>query len=231
MTDKSVPDLGWSYEGDSGPDHWSSLSESFKRCDEGLQQSPVDIAAFESVVGERITFLYDSNAIAVNNTGRTISVWYEMGSSMAMGGRVYDLVTAHHHAPSEHLIDGVRFAAEIHLVHESAQGELAVVARLFEFGDSSTLVENLLEGAVTSPILTEDHRPLHSSLLQPSGEEYYHYVGSTTTPPCIEPVEWMVIAETTTISVAQFRALLTATGGPNNRPVQALNGRTITHVV
>ena len=150
---------------------------------------------------------------------------------MAIGGRVYDLVTAHHHAPSEHLIDGKQYAAEMHLVHESAQGDLAVVARLFEFGDSNALIESFLEGAVTNRILSAAHRPLHSRLLQPKVEEYYHYVGSTTTPPCIEPVEWLVIAETATISVAQFRALLSATGGPNSRPAQALNGRTVTHVV
>lgn len=207
------------------------MSQSFKRCNEGLQQSPVDIVAIERVTGERIVFLYDSNVIAVNNTGRTISVWYELGSSMAIGGRVYDLVTAHHHAPSEHLIDGKQYAAEMHLVHESAQGDLAVVARLFEFGDSNPLIDSFLEGAVSGRILSEAHWPLHSRLLQPRGEEYYHYVGSTTTPPCIEPVEWLVIAETGTISDSQFKALLSATGGPNNRPVQALNGRTITHVV
>ena len=33
----------WSYEGDTGPDHWCELDEAFALCCEGVEQSPINI--------------------------------------------------------------------------------------------------------------------------------------------------------------------------------------------
>ena len=230
MTGMSTENPEWSYKGASGPEYWSSLSESFKKCDEGLRQSPIDIAGYENSTGEYIEFMYDSMPIAVNNNGRTISVWYEPGSSILVGSRMFNLTTAHYHAPSEHLIDGIGFSAEMHFVHEDNEGNLAVVAVLLELGDRNTVIEGLL-GSDSAQDPYEANPSLHSRLLKPNSRGHYHYVGSTTTPPCIEPVEWYVMAEKATISVDQLSALRSATNGPNNRAIQPLNGRIIRRVL
>lgn len=34
----------WSYDGQSGPEHWGELSPDFKVCQLGLEQTPIDLA-------------------------------------------------------------------------------------------------------------------------------------------------------------------------------------------
>lgn len=230
MTEVSTESPAWSYKGASGPEYWSSLSGSFKNCDDGLRQSPIDITGYETSSGEYVEFSYVSAPIAVISNGRTVSVWYEPGSSIAIGSRVFHLTTAHCHAPSEHLIDGRRFSAEMHLVHEDNEGALSVVAVLLELGSTNSVIEGLLASAEAVQARYGAHPSLHSRLIKPNNRGHYHYVGSTTTPPCMEPVEWFVMAETATVSDDQVTALQSATHGPNNRGVQPLNGRTIRRV-
>ena len=54
----------------------------------------------------------------------------------------------------------------------------------------------------------------------------YHYSGSLTTPPCSEGVQWYVRRTPTQLSRSQIAAF-TAVYNHNNRPVQALNDRTV----
>lgn len=230
MTDISTDSPAWSYRGATGPEYWSKMSDSFENCDGGLRQSPIDITGYKNHPGDHIDFVYDSLPIAVHNNARTISAWYEPGSSIIVNSRVFHLTTAHYHSPSEHLIDGRRFDAEMHLVHEGDEGDLAVVAALFELGASNTVIEGLLASTESSQITYQAHPSLHNRLLEPNNAGYYRYVGSTTTPPCIEPVEWFVMAEIATVSKDQVRALQSATHGPNNRGIQPLNGRLIRRV-
>ena len=230
MTNSDAGRPAWSYKGATGPQRWSSLSESFKMCDEGRRQSPIDITGYENAAGEPIEFSYDSMPTAVYNNGRTITVWYEPGSSMTVDGGPFQLVQAHHHAPSEHLIDGRQFAAEVHLLHENHESDLAVVAVLLEFGSPNSVIENLITSASSVHAPHEVNPLLHSRLLKRDGRSYYRYVGSTTTPPCHEPVEWFVMADTDTISEEQLMALYSSTHGPNNRAIQPLNGRVIRRV-
>ncbi len=59
---------------------------------------------------------------------------------------------------------------------------------------------------------------------EPTG--IYHYDGSLTTPPCSEGVKWYVRKTQTQLSKVQIAAF-TAVYDHNNRPVQALNERTV----
>ncbi len=232
MTDSKPGSVGWSYGGVTGPRRWSSLSDSFTLCRYGIRQSPIDITGYETASGESIRCFYDSRPVEVHNNGRTITIWYEPGSSMVVGRNTFQLVQAHYHAPSEHLIDGRQFAAEIHLLHENDQGELAVVARLLELGEPSGVIGNLLIYADPEEAPDRAHTSLNSRVLRITGVGgYYYYVGSTTTPPCLEPVRWFVMAQPDTVSHDQVEAMNLATRGPNNREIQPLNGRTITRVV
>ena len=62
--------------------------------------------------------------------------------------------------------------------------------------------------------------------LLPSLETVFHYLGSLTTPPCTEGVEWFIIAEPMTMSKEQIAHFQKIHPG-NNRPVQLQNERLI----
>lgn len=149
---------------------------------------------------------------------------------MAIGTNEYQLTQAHYHAPSEHLIDGRRYSAEVHMVHENNQGDLAVIALLLESGAPNEFVDELLRSAESADLPFGRLTSLNSRLLARTGTGYFRYVGSTTTPPCLEPVQWFVWAAPRTVSWNQIEALNAATRGPNNRAIQPHYGRTITWV-
>ena len=65
---------------------------------------------------------------------------------------------------------------------------------------------------------------LSASALVPDEVEVYRYMGSLTTPPCSEGVNWHVAEDTLEASGSQIKAL-EGIMGSNARPVQPLHGR------
>src|SRR5262245_23603486 len=59
----------WSYEGESGPEHWGDLSPEYTTCSQGVEQSPVDIPAGAPVNPAGITFSYQPSAVNIFNNG------------------------------------------------------------------------------------------------------------------------------------------------------------------
>ena len=120
-------DVHWSYEGDTGPEHWGTLSPDFATCAKGVEQSPVDIPANAPLNATDLAFSYQPSAVTIFNNGHTIQVNYDPGSSLTLNGVKYDLVQFHFHAASEHAIGGQEEPMEIHFVHKNTKGDLAVV--------------------------------------------------------------------------------------------------------
>ena len=136
----------------------------------------------------------------------------------------------HHHSPAEHLIGGETFAAELHLVHQDAGGNLAVVGLLFRLGDPSPIIQSLIATAPDVGASVElEYGPAAFSYI-PDILDYYGYNGSLTTPPCTEGVRWIVMQSIGTMSRHQVGRLQELTGGPNNRPVQPIGERQIVQV-
>ena len=127
-------EIHWGYSGAGGPAHWGALEPDFAACSNGKNQSPVDITHAAPSDIPNIVFSYSPSAVNIVNNGHTIQVNYDAGSYIEIDGVRYDLVQFHFHAPSEHTINGKRYPAELHLVHKSASGELAVVGVMFEKG-------------------------------------------------------------------------------------------------
>ena len=56
---------------------------------------------------------------------------------------------------------------------------------------------------------------------------FYYYSGSLTAPPFSEPVQWYVSRTIKTVSRRQAEQLQALTNGPNGRPMQDRNVRSI----
>lgn len=217
----------WSYEGESGPEHWGELSPDFAACAKGLEQSPVDIPANAPLNPADITFSYKPSAVNIFNNGHTVQVNYDAGSSIMLNGVQYDLLQFHFHAASEHAIGGQHQPLEIHFVHRNAQGGLAVVGVLLQPG-----AENSAYAPIFQNIPQQAGQPaavvgasVDANAMLPSQKGYWRYDGSLTTPPCTEGVKWLVMNTPVAVSDAQIAAFTTLFPH-NERPVQPFNSRT-----
>jgi len=220
----------WGYEGEAGPSNWSKLDPKFVMCALGRNQSPIDITGFVEADLKPLKFTYSAGAqeIAIVNNGHTIQINYAPGSSLTVDGREFELKQFHFHAPSENKINGKQFPLEGHLVHADKDGNLAVVAVMFEEGAASSALAKLWEKL---PTKSGDKNPLPTGLsvaqLLPANRDYYRYDGSLTTPPCSEGVRWLVLKKVATASKAQIDQFAKTMGHANNRPLNPINARTV----
>lgn len=217
----------WSYSGEDGPDHWGSLSPDYAKCSEGQEQSPVDIPASAPVNTTGLTFNYKPSNLTILNNGHTVQANYDPGSSITLDGTTYNLVQFHFHAPSEHTIAGQHSPLELHLVHQSAAGNLAVVGVMINSGAANAAYDPVMNNL---PAQEQAATPVagvtvDAASLLPADRSYYRYNGSLTTPPCSEGVRWHVLSTSITLSAAQIAAFTNIF--PNDaRPLQPLNART-----
>jgi carbonic anhydrase len=141
----------------------------------------------------------------------------------------YDLIQFHFHHPSEHAVKGKLADMEIHFVHRSADGKLAVVAVLlnedrdFPNATLSTLWEHLPATVGATEKITDMVDPAG---LLPADRGYWSYTGSLTAPPCTEEVRWFVFQQQVSISRGQLQAFANLFKN-NARSLQDPHGRRI----
>ncbi|MCP4903200.1 MAG: carbonic anhydrase family protein [bacterium] len=233
--DVHLAEVHWTYSGEEGPDHWGKLSPDFAPCSEGLEQSPIDLTnattvdggAFERRIGETaLTIEQRARVMNLVDNGHTIQVTNDVPMALDLDGKHYELVQYHFHAPSEHTINGEFAPLEVHFVHKSAAGELAVIGVLVEEGEHDPIWDPVLAALPTHDGESRhiEDLELDMSELRPLPKRYYRYHGSLTTPPCSEGVEWFVMAEKRQISPEQMATLVPLLDN-NNRPVQPLGER------
>ncbi len=217
----------WSYAGDTGPEHWGSLSPDYALCSTGTHQSPIDVAAPTPQDIPNIAFHYQPFALDIVNNGHTVQVNCAPGSYIELDNQRFDLVQFHFHAPSEHLIKGQHADAEMHLVHKSAEGRLAVVGVMLRKGDTNAFLEPIFK-AIPKPEQKATYASVmvNPASLLPTDPRSYRYDGSLTTPPGTEGVKWCLMTEPVTLSAAQLKTFQHFYHH-NNRPPQALNGRVV----
>lgn len=216
----------WTYEGKDGPEHWGDLSPDFMACKSGRSQSPIDVMDPEPAELAAIRFDYRPAPLTVLNNGHTIQVNYPAGSSITVGGRKFELLQFHFHARSEHKVGGRSFPMEIHFVHKNERGALGVVGVLAEQGAENVGARELwshLPAQAGEP-KTMDAVVINARDLLPAGGAYYRYMGSLTTPPCSEGVNWFLMRDPVTFSGPQIEAM-TAILKNNARPTQPINNR------
>lgn len=234
----SARPVHWSYEGDAGPGSWASLAPVYALCGEGKNQSPINIENTHVMGGKKWSFNYGSTSLRIAHNehmddiidnGHTIQITVDEGSTFTFDGTTYHLKQFHFHTPSEHTLDGMHLPMEMHMVHQSEEGSLAVIGILFREGsipneNFAKIITNLPNAKGETNHITDTALELKIHL--PKDNYAYHYTGSLTTPPCSENVQWLVLREMVSLSGDQLEAFSSRIG-PNNRPTQALNGRTV----
>lgn len=222
----AVEALPWNYE-EQGPDRWADIDPAYAACSAGRHQSPIDIPEEAEPAETAIAFDYEAGAAGIVNLGHTLQVNVAPGNALVFDGTRYSLLQFHFHTPSENTIGGDPFPLEVHLVHRSDAGALAVVSVLMEAGEAG-LVDGL---PLPAEIGGEEDiaAPLDPAALLPASRGFYAFQGSLTTPPCSEGVQWIVMKDQATAGEAVL-ARIAAMLGPTNRPVNPLNGRAVLSV-
>lgn len=219
----------WGYSGEVGPENWGKLAPEFALCSAGMNQSPVNIA--DPIAGNLpdLSFAYQVSGTEVLNNGHAIQVNYKPGSTLSAKGSVFELQQFHFHSPSENTIAGKSFPLEAHFVHTDANGNLAVVAVVYEEGEQNAelgkIWTQMPAEAGQKAVLEE---PVDANIFLPKDKDYYYFNGSLTTPPCTEGVRWFVLKEIGAVSKEQVDKFTHVMHHPNNRPVQPLNARLVT---
>uniref|UniRef100_A0A5F4WJZ4 Carbonic anhydrase n=1 Tax=Callithrix jacchus TaxID=9483 RepID=A0A5F4WJZ4_CALJA len=151
---------------------------------------------------------------------------------------------------SEHTVDGVKYAAELHLVHWNPKYNtfkealkqrdgIAVVGIFLKIGREKgefqiflDTLDKIKTKGKEAPFIKFD-----PSCLFPACRDYWTYQGSFTTPPCEECIVWLLLKEPLTVSsdqMAKLRSLLSSAENEppvplvdNWRPPQPINNRVV----
>ncbi|MBI3231460.1 MAG: carbonic anhydrase family protein [Candidatus Doudnabacteria bacterium] len=215
----------WDYE---HPDKWTE--EGYPDCG-GTSQSPINIDTLSVVkldLPDAVLNYQPFNMNIIDN-GHTIQVNNNTGlSSIMYKGEKYTFAQFHFHCSSEHTISGATYPMELHLVHKNAAGAIVVLGVFLQKGGTANSVIDKVFN--NFPTKTEEVDSTTESIdltgLLPTDQRYYTYSGSLTTPPCSQGVSFLLYKTPMMISDAQYDKFK-AKYENNHRPVQALNGRTI----
>jgi len=206
---------------------------------DNLSQSPIDIisAKADNNEKEKISLVFHSDIDAAQNLGHTVELDFKDGSKCTVNGKDYTSKQFHFHTPSEHLVDGMTFPMEMHIVNvlrDSAnKNSYLVIAVLFKMGTENKFIKEFLdkipgkEGEKTELHTGEVNlNDLIAEFKSKNLKSYYTYKGSLTTPPFTESVQWIVMKHIVEASEEQIMTLEKMEGN-NARHVQAINDRKV----
>jgi len=221
----------WGYFGKEGPNYWGELAPEFATCKTGKNQSPINLKQQKAVGTTSLPgfdVYYRETALKLVNNGHTLQVNIPLGSYIKINGHRYELLQYHFHTPSEHQRDGFNYPMEMHLVHKDGDGNIAVIAILFQEGEENETLAELMSFLPQKLKQQEIHESvkIHPAKFFPADKKFYKYSGSLTTPPCSEGVYWMVFKQPIQASVTQLEKMHEYLGS-NARPVQGQNARTL----
>eukprot|EP00914_Ancora_sagittata_P023035 GHVO01045706.1.p1 GENE.GHVO01045706.1~~GHVO01045706.1.p1 ORF type:complete len:262 (+),score=46.34 GHVO01045706.1:653-1438(+) len=172
------------------------------------------------------------NAKAITNNGKSVTMAYDPAGSSLTGGPLknkFQLAQFHFHwgsendCGSEHTVNGKMYASEAHLVHYNtdqftdfgtaaqADNGLTVLGVFLKVGSPHAGFQKVIDLVKEIPF-AGDHIDVKGgydpSLLLPEDcSKYWTYLGSLTTPPCWESVNWVVFKEPIEVSQEQLNIM------------------------
>jgi carbonic anhydrase len=217
----------WTYSGATGAASWGTLDPAYATCSKGVAQSPIDLGQTRKADLPDLDLSYKAVAGTIVDNGHTIQIDVKPGSKAKIDGTEYELAQFHFHGPAEHTVGGRTFPLELHLVHKTSAGKLAVIGVLVTTGDENPAFTSVLANLPSAENVGKAIGDIDPSKMLPSLRATYRYTGSLTTPPCTEGVAWNVMAQPISMSKAQLDTLTKAFHEPNNRPVQPQGSRDV----
>ncbi|KAG0244640.1 hypothetical protein BGW41_006879 [Actinomortierella wolfii] len=232
---------------DSGPQHWGDLDPLWAQCKTGKQQSPIDVVAekpYVTFVKKPLKYQYNAltNAV-IGFNGEAVQVdWMQPSDASSTSwieieGKKYTLVQFHFHTPSEHRVANHFAEGEMHLVHRSEDGKVAVIGLFLEVRVANnawfnwiTALDKAIDKRPAGQDPTKIKLPIKKIDLPGLAKatngfsDRWTYVGSLTTPPCTEGVAWNVIKKPLRLGLKQFDALVDIEGF-NSRFIQDRPGK------
>jgi len=232
VTSPAAATTNWGYIGKQGPEYWGKLSPDFQLCYTGKRQTPIDlqtanVKSIDNKNPESLVVKYQPTPLNLINNGKTIQINYQPGSFIESDRQVYQLLQFHFHHPSEHRLNGEEYDMELHFVHRSQAGNLAVVGVFLKAGEFNPNLQTIWDALPqTQGEEKQAKDTINASSLLPTERRFLTYSGSLTTPPCSENVMWYVMETPIEVSSGQI-AKFTQLFPDNARPIQALNQRTV----
>jgi carbonic anhydrase len=209
---------------------------------DGLIQSPINILSFNTEKDRKhnINLVFKDEINGVENLGHTIQLNFTEGSTSSVDGKIYKFKQLHFHTPSEHLIDGMTFPMEMHVVNElkdkkdTGVAAYVVVAILYKMGRENKFIKEFISSVPREENKKENLQPgtvklrdLFAGIPKNELKSYYQYRGSLTTPPYTESVDWIIKKYIFEASPEQMTAI-GKIEGDNARHIQALYYRKVT---
>ncbi|KAI9195101.1 hypothetical protein LWI28_011644 [Acer negundo] len=223
--------------GGHGPERWGEIHSEWSSCKNGSMQSPVDLLNERVEVVSHLGRLrrsYKPSNSSLRNRGHDMMLKWEGGAgSLNINGTEYVLNQCHWHSPSEHTINGQSYDLEAHMVHESADGKIAVVGIMYTIGRPDSflaLLTNRLRAIGGTSDIERAAGVVDPRHIKIGSRKYFRYIGSLTVPPCTENVLWAIVNKVRTVTREQVRLLRVAVhddSDTNARPLQPLNSRSI----
>jgi len=207
----------------------------------GFEQSPINIISTTNDSGHHSITLYFSDEVnKIENLGHTVQLDFAEGSTIVQDDTTFAFKQCHFHTPSEHLIDGMTFPMEMHIVNimpnddKNATPQYLVVGVLFKEGKENKFIADFLDAIPKEENTSDELKAGSVKLADLFGVipkevkgHYYNYRGSLTTPPYTESVRWYIAKHIFEASAGQIETINKLEGN-NARHVQALYGRTVT---
>lgn len=168
-------------------------------CDQGCLQSPINLTSKIEAELAPIEFIYQK---IVPKTGKHQIVEKEKSNKnyIKIDKEVFLFLQFHVHCPGEHLIEGKKFPAELHIVHKNTnekENNLAVIGIMLE--------EQSEDSEIFNYIIKSEEFDLKELL--PESKIYYRLMGSLTTAPHKENINWYIMQKPIGASKKQIKEL------------------------
>ncbi len=126
------------------------------------------------------------------------------GNYLMFKGTKYDLAEFHFHDSSEHAVDSVFSAMEMHIVYQNAATGTRIIIGLMMARQpgSNAFIERLWQVFAAAPAQVE--ADLNAVLSPRNLSRYYTYTGSLTTPKYQDGATWFVLKDKLLLSDAQI---------------------------